>query len=420
MNNVPEGMNRRHFLDHLLGASTLAVPAMTLTSSVRAHANALSRDRRSAILLWMGGGPSTIDLWDMKPGTANGGPFKPIATSSEAQICEHLPLLAKQMHHLSIVRSMNTREADHTRGTYYMHTGFVPNPNVSHPSYGSVVAKELAPSRDDLEIAPFVAIGGGSEGPGFLGMTWAPFVVNSDGRVNNLEMGVGAERLAQRMAALGQMEKSFTRQRRGPAADDHAVVLEQTLELMTSDQLAAFNVRQEPDKTKERYGDHRFGRSCLLARRLVEAGVPFIEVDFGGWDHHQNIFTTLEQKLPQLDQGFSALVEDLESSGLLETTSLIWMGEFGRTPSINGNAGRDHWARAWSVVVGGGGFQGGQVIGETNEDGTQVLSDPYTSQDLMASVCKAMGISLETSYRSRSGRPMKIANGGRVIESLFT
>lgn len=412
-------MNRRHFLDHLVGASKLAVPAITLAGTMQAHARQLSRDRRAAILLWMGGGPSTIDLWDMKPGAVTGGPFQPIKTSGEAEICEHLPMLAQQMHHLSIVRSMNTREADHTRGTYYMHTGFVPNADVKHPSYGSLVAHELMDTRNELEIPPFVAVGGGSEGPGFLGMTWAPFVVNANGQVNNIQMGVNQDRLTQRMAALGQMEKSFVRQRRGRAAEDHAVVLEKTLQTMTSDQLTAFDVASEPEAIRTRYGTDRFGQGCLLARRLVEAGVPFVEVDFGGWDHHQNIFSTLETKLPSLDRGFSALVEDLASRGLLESTAIIWMGEFGRTPSINANTGRDHWARAWSVVVGGAGFEGGRVIGSTSDDGTLVTSEPYSSQDLMASVCHALGISLQTSFRTRSGRPMKIANGGKVIEPLF-
>ena len=300
-----------------------------------------------------------------------------------------------------------------------MHTGFRPVSNVTHPSYGSVIAKELFHERDDLEVPPFVAVDGGSQGPGFLGMTWAPFVVNSSGRVDNIEMGVNRERLTQRLAALGQMEKSFSRQHRGPAAEDHAVVLQKTLQMMTSAQLAAFQVAEEPQAIRERYGDSQFGRGCLLARRLVEAGVPFVEVDFGGWDHHQNVFSALEGKLPVLDRGFSALVDDLNSRGLLQTTAIIWMGEFGRTPAINGNTGRDHWARAWSVVVGGAGFQGGRVIGATSEDGTAVTSEPYTPQDLMASVCQALDISLQTTYHTPSGRPMRIANGGKVIEELL-
>ncbi len=420
MRYQPTGMSRRHFLDHLRGASALALPAVSLTSSLGVHAEELQRSGKAAILLWMGGGPSTIDIWDLKPGTATGGSFRPIATSSDAQICEHLPLLARQMHNLSLVRSMSTREADHTRGRYYMHTGYAPNPSIEHPGYGSVIAHELATTIDDLDIPPFVAVGGGSVGPGFLGMTWAPFVVQPNGRVDNLRLGLSQTRLMQRMAALQLLESGFIKQRRGAAAEDHAKILDKTLSLMTSDQMAAFRVEKEPAAMQERYGRHAFGQGCLLARRLVQAGVPFVEVDFGGWDNHQNIFPTLkDQKLPQLDQGFSALMEDLERQGMLDNVAVIWMGEFSRTPRINGNAGRDHFARAWSVAVGGAGFQRGKVIGQTNEDGTQVISEPYGSQDLMASVCRALGISLETTFTSNNGRPMKIANSGKVISELF-
>lgn len=417
---VPAGMSRRHFMRHLAGASALTIPAITLTNSIRAQADVLKRNRKAAIMLWMGGGPSTIDLWDLKPGAATGGPFQPIRTSGDMQICEHLPLMAEQMHHLSVVRSMSTREADHGRGRYYMHTGYVPNPNVTHPGYGSLVAHELIEQRPELEIPPFVAVGGGSVGPGFLGMSWAPFVVNSNGDVRNLQMGLDRERTMQRMATLNLLETGFIKQRRGAAAVDHSKILDKTLSLMTSDQMKAFKANQEPESMRRRYGNSGFGRGCLMARRLVEAGVPFVEVDLGGWDNHNNIFPTLrDNKLPVMDQAFSALVSDLEQRGMLQDTALIWMGEFGRTPRINGNTGRDHWARAWSVVVGGAGFQGGITIGETNEDGTRVLTEPYTSQDLMASVCQALGISLERTFTSRSGRPMKIANSGKVIRELF-
>jgi uncharacterized protein (DUF1501 family) len=391
-----------------------------LTGALRAHAQRLGRDRQAAILLWLDGGPSSIDMWDLKPGAATAGPFRPMATSGDLQICEHLPKLAKQMDKLAIVRSMSTREADHTRGSYYMHTGFVPSANVTHPSYGAVVAHELSLQRPELQIPPFVAIGGKSLGPGFLGMTWSPFVVQSDGNVSNVKPRVGHERFAQRMAALGMIEGNFNKQRRGQASKDHTDVTAKAAELMNSQQLAAFDISQEPANLRQRYGDNRFGRGCLLARRLVEAGVPFVEVDFGGWDNHQNIFDTLQNnRLPILDQGFSALVEDLVQRGLWENTVVLCMGEFGRTPRINGNAGRDHFARAWSVVLGGSKIRGGQAIGETSEDGTEVVTDAYSSEDLMASVCSALGIPLSTTYTSRNGRPMKIGGGGSVIAPLF-
>jgi uncharacterized protein (DUF1501 family) len=412
--------NRRHFLKHLAGASSLALPAWMLTGTLRAHAQQLGKDRKAAILIWLGGGPSSIDMWDMKPGMPTGGAFRPINTSGDLQICEHLPRLAQQMHRLALVRSMSTREADHTRGRYYMHTGYVPSPNVQHPSYGAVVAHELAAQRRQLQIPPFVAIGGNSVGPGFLGMTWSPFVVQSDGAVRNLKAQVGNARFQDRMATLGMIEQGFNRQRRGQAARDHTDVISKSVEMMTSDQLAAFDVEREPEKLRARYGTGRFGRGCLLARRLVEAGVPFVEVDFGGWDNHQNIFPTLkDNRLPVLDQGFSALIDDLVDRGLWEHTVVFCMGEFGRTPRINADGGRDHFARAWSVALGGGGISGGQAIGATGEDGTQVTSDAYSSEDLMASVCHALGISLKKTFTSRNGRPMRIAGGGSVIRPLF-
>jgi hypothetical protein len=402
-------MNRRSFLS--------GFSALPLIGAMSSNADEMKKNNKSAILLWMGGGPSTMDIWDLKPKAPTGGPFRPISTTGDVQICEHMPEMAKQMHNMAIVRSMSTREADHMRGRYYMHTGYVPNPSIEHPSYGAVLANQL--DRDSLEIPQFVSIGGGSVGAGFLGAQYNPFGVNSDGRIRNLDMKVD-ERLLQRAYALDVLESNFINQKRGSLAKDHQSVLKQAFNLLTSEQMEAFKVAGEPEAVKERYGDNGFGKGCLMARRLVEVGVPFIEVNLGGWDNHQNIHPTLkDNKLPMLDKGMSALVEDLEQRGLLEDTAIIWMGEFSRTPRINGNAGRDHWARSWSIVVGGAGMNGGIAVGATNDDGTKVITDPYSSQDVMASVCKALGIPLSTTFTSNSGRPMKIANSGKIIKELF-
>jgi hypothetical protein len=403
-------MKRREFLTSTAGV-------LGLLQTLKANQEEIKKNGKSAILLWMGGGPSTMDIWDLKPEAPTGGPFRPIGTSGDVQICEHMPLMAKQMHNMAIVRSMSTREADHMRGRYYMHTGYVPSPSMEHPSYGSVLSHQL--KRDDIEIPQFVTVGGGSMGAGFLGAQYNPFSVNSDGRIRNLDMKVDA-RLIQRAYALDFLETNFINQKRGSLAKDHQSVLKQTFNLLTSEQMKAFKIAGEPEPVKERYGDNGFGKGCLMARRLVEVGVPFIEVNLGGWDNHQNIHPTLkDNKLPVLDQGMSALVEDLEQRELLKDTAIIWMGEFSRTPRINGNAGRDHWARSWSVVVGGAGMNGGIAVGATSDDGTKVITDPYTSQDIMASVCKALGISLSTTFTSNSGRPMKIANSGKIIKELF-
>ena len=417
---TPHGMSRRHFMSHMAGASAMAASAFAMTRTVEAHATTMVKKQKAAILLWMGGGPSSIDIWDLKPGSTNGGPFQQIATKGDMQICEHMPLMAQQMDKMSLVRSMSTREADHMRGRYYMHTGYSPNPSVTHPSYGSVVAHQLGSKRPNLDIPAFVSVGGGSQGPGFLGMAYAPFSVDSNGRVQNLDMGVPVNRMNSRIEALKLMEEKFIKQKRGPAALEHAKVIQKTLSLMNSDQMSAFRVREEPKPIQERYGENNFGRGCLMARRLVEAGVPFVEVNLGGWDNHQNIFDTLQnQKLPMLDQGMSALFEDLAARGMLESTAVIWMGEFGRTPRINGNTGRDHWARSWTVGVGGAGINPGITIGKTNEDGTRVEGESWTSQDLMATVCKALDINLSTSFLSGAGRPMKIANSGKIIKGLI-
>ncbi len=417
---TPRGMSRRHFLSHLAGSAALAAPALALTRALRANAATLKRNHKSCILLWMGGGPPSIDIWDMKQGAATGGPFQPISTKGDGQINELLPKVAQQMHRLSIVRSMSTREADHQRGRYYMHTGYVPNPNVEHPSYGSVVAHELEKDLGAVEIPPVGSIGGASEGPGFLGMAYAPFQVDSNGRVRDARANVSDSRMNDRMRLLDLLERRFVRENRGPAAAEHAKVLRSTVSLMTSKQMEAFNIQGEAESVRQWYGNTPFGRGCLMARRLVETGVPFVEVNLGGWDLHQDCFNRLQTKLPELDVAMSALVEDLATRGLLDQTVVLWMGEFGRTPRINGNAGRDHWARSWSVALGGGGIEGGRVVGATNEDGTRVTTEPYSSEDLMATVCQTMGISLETVFTAANGRPMKIAGGGKVIAELFS
>jgi uncharacterized protein (DUF1501 family) len=418
---VPAGMSRRHFLSHLAGAAALVTPATAFTTTLLANAFDMKKRHKAAILLWMGGGPSTMDIWDLKPGAPTGGEFKQISTSADGiAISEHMPLMAKQMHHMAVVRSMSTREADHMRGRYYMHTGYVPNPSVEHPGYGSVIAHELAGQVAELEIPPFVSVGGGSVGPGFLGMTWAPFVVDANGNVRNLDGGIDRSRLDQRLAMLAAIEDRFIAEKRGGASLEHKKVLEKTVKLMSSSQMEAFRVSKEPKEMLQKYGDNGFGRGCLMARRLVERGVPFVEVDLGGWDNHAGIFAALrDQKLPVLDQAMSALVSDLADRGMLDDTVVIWMGEFSRTPTINGGGGRDHWARSWSTVVGGGGFRRGIVVGETSADGKEVVTEPYTSQDLMASVLKSLGISLETTFTAKNGRPMKIANAGKVIKELF-
>jgi len=424
-------LGRRHFLQHA-AATACTIPAANFLSQVKANASAIRGRQKACILMWMGGGPPTIDLFDLKPGSKNGGEFKPIDTAASGiQITEHLPQTARVFNDLSLIRSMSTREADHTRGSYYMHTTYVPNPTVTHPTFGSVVSHELGDKRDGLQIPAFVSIGGAGGDAGFLGMSHAPFVVESSGQIRNAPTAENRQRLSGRLAMLEAVESGFINSGRGDLPQDHLSVYKNAVNLMTSEQMAAFDIektapslglQKESAEVRQLYGTDRFGQGLLMARRLVQVGVPFIEVRMGGWDLHQNVFQTLrDQRLPQLDQGISGLVSDLKQRGMLDDVVLVWMGEFGRTPRINQNTGRDHWAASWTTMVGGGGLNNGQVIGATDQDGVAIAdgSKSYLPGDVWATVAHAMGIPLNTVHTSKRGRPMKLANGGTPIKELI-
>jgi len=421
---VPSGMSRRHFLSHV-AATSLAVPAMQFFGSLEANAQQLRKQNKSCILLWMGGGPSHMDTWDLKPDSEkNSGPFKPIATSaSGVKISEHLPTVARQMHHLNIIRSLNSKEGNHDRGTYMMHTGQTPNPTVVHPAFGSVCSYELGEKLENFDLPHCISINTPGQGAGFLGMAHSPFVVqNPNAPVANLKppAGVDMNRMARRREMFSAIEANFVSQRRGQGAVDHQAVYAKTLRMMNSRYTNAFKLDSEPAAVRDAYGRGSFGSGCLMARKLVEQGVTFVEVSLGGWDTHQNAFDTLSKTLqPELDKGMGTLVADLAQRGLLEKTLVVWMGEFGRTPRINQDAGRDHWPQSWSVVIGGAGMKGGQAIGATDKDGIDIIDQPVGPMDLIGSMTKAMGIKLDTQYTTPRGRPIKIVDGGKPIEQLF-
>jgi hypothetical protein len=418
-------MTRRHFLGHVT-TSAMAVPAAHLISAL-GNAAALGRKpNKSCILLWMGGGPSHMDTWDLKPESEkNAGEFQPIETTAPGiRICEYLPSIARQMKHLSVVRSLNSKEGNHDRGTYMMHTGYAPNPTVVHPGFGSVCSYELGPKAGtDFPLPHAVAINSPSESAGFLGMAHMPFFIQSPTQpIANLRPpgGVNDLRMGRRLQLLGMIEDDFNAQRRGQAALDHKAVYLKTVKMMNSQYTDAFNLQAESQATREAYGNNSFGQGCLMARRLIERGVTFVEVELGGWDNHNDIFSNLRTgNLPTLDKGMSALIHDLRTSGLLDDTLVAWMGEFGRTPRINQNAGRDHWPRSWSVVMGGGGIEGGQLVGETDRDGVDVIDREVGVMDIIATMAKAMEIDLATSYTTPNGRPIKVVDGGKPIAELF-
>jgi uncharacterized protein (DUF1501 family) len=418
--SIPSGMTRRHFLNHAL-SSAAAVPALNFLMHLEANAATVRKNQKACILLWLGGGPPTIDMWDLKPDSKNGGEFKPISTAAHYQVSEHLPKVAKIASKISIVRSMSTREADHGRGRYYLHTSYVPNPTVIHPSFGSIVSKELGSKRPWLEIPAFVSIGGASEGPGFLGMANAPFVVDGGGQIRNARCdNVDADRFHHRLAMLDVVETGFINSKRGEAPQAHKDIYKKAVNLMTSQQMAAFRCQDERPELLASYGNNNFGKGLVMARRLVEIGVPFVEVTLDGWDLHQRVFDGLKTRLlPNLDQGLSALVNDLSARGMLEHTVIVCMGEFGRTPRINQDVGRDHWAQSWSVVMAGGGLKSGQVIGGTDKEGVAVEGKSYLPGDVWATVAHALGIPLNVVYTSKLGRPMKIVNGGTPIQELI-
>ena len=345
---------------------------------------AKTKPKRSCILLWMNGGPSTIDLWDLKPGHENGGPYKEIETSAPGlKIGEHLPKIAKHGDRLAILRGMSTKEGDHARGTYLMRTGQLPGAaGIQYPSIGALVSKELGDGKAELpnfiSIAPQRFFSQEAFGPGFLGPIHAPLIVGENQNGNNPQ-GNGLDQIlkvadlerpksideatgAARLDMLREMQEEFASARPGQIARSHAAAYERAIRLMQSEGGKVFDLTTEKAETRDKYGRNLFGQGCLLARRLVEKGVPFIEVTLGNWDTHGQNFDLVKNLCGTLDAAWGALMDDLKERGLLDTTTIVWMGEFGRTPKINQQ--RDATiSNAWSTVLAGGGLKPGQAIG---------------------------------------------------------
>lgn len=446
-------MDRRHFMKHAMAGAAVTTPGLSFLTQVRAKAAELKKKQKSLIILWMGGGPSHMDLWDVKdPNVATAGEFKRIKTpASGVEISEILPETAKVFDKLSIVRNLVTNEGSHERGTTLMNVGRQPNPVVSYPALGSVVSMQL--TSKDLALPGFIGIGGTAQriGPGFLGMTYAPFTVQQAGaRPANIEApGLGdpalaAERMRRRQRLFYDVEDRFNdssyphvrsaqkeetkreeevanlREALGSPAQAHTTVYKKAFDLTVSRLKDVFDVSKESPTTIANYGGRQngFGMGCLVARKLVEKGVPAVEIDLGGWDNHGNIFQTLRTgNGPRLDKGLGTMVKELVERGKWQDTVVVWMGEFGRTPRINQGGGRDHWGRCWSVVVGGGAIKGGVVHGSTSADGLDPAKDPARIGDLFATIYKGLGIDPATKVRDNLGRPLEIAEG-KPIASL--
>ncbi len=376
---------------------------------------------KHCIVLFMSGGASQLDTFDPKPGTKNGGPFAAIPTSAKGiQVSEHLPNVAEQAHHLSIIRSMVSREGNHERARYLLHTGYAPGGAVRHPTLGSITSYYLEDAL--LDLPSCVNINSPTYSGGFLGATHDPFVVKDPMKpVEDIAYPpqMDKHRLRERLKMLRTIEKDFIAKRTGRSTEAHEAIYKKADELINSPKIDAFQLDEEPIAIREAYGMNRFGQGCLMARRLVEAGVKFVEVSLDGWDTHQNNFERTEELLDMVDPAYAMLLKDLSERDLLDETVVLWLGEFGRTPRINENDGRDHHTDGWSAVVAGGGTRGGQIIGSTNEDGSEVVSGAVGVPDLFASLCFALGINGDEENYSRSGRPIRVVNDGSVVEELF-
>jgi uncharacterized protein (DUF1501 family) len=397
--------------------------------AVHAASGPAAKKHKSCILLWMNGGPSQLETFDMKPGTANAGEFKSIQTRIPGiQVCELLPKLARLSDQLALLRSMSTGEADHFRGSYLMQTGYRNIAGITHPHIGSLVSAELG--RDDFELPNFFWMGTPSAaGVGFLSARHGPFRIQqvrdqAGQNIEDVRPGYGFPTFDRRMGVLEDLEQKFRRQHHGAKVlTDRWSGYQQAARMMRTSKLSALDLTREPKQIRERYGDTQFGKSCLLARRLVEVGVPYVGVSLGDFDTHSDNWGRLRPLLPLVDNVMSALLEDLEVRGLLESTLVVWMGEFGRDPRINGKgpkAGREHYARAWTTVLAGAGVKGGQVIGKTSKGGEEVVERKITTIDFMATLCQILGIDYTKKNTTPDGRPIGIVDKGAspVMEVL--
>ncbi len=443
--------SRRESLKTILALGAGVGSAMAWPSRLAAQMKAGGQGRH-LIVLWMPGGPSQMDTFDLKPGHANGGPFKELKTAvTGMQFSEHLPELGKLAEHLAIVRGMQTKEGDHSRGTYLVRTGQRPGNPVRYPTLPAALAKEL--SHSDTSIPGYVSILPNSFinppafSAGFLGASREPLTVGNtaaydpsqaasnvaddstdpvDLRVDNLlpPDGLDTLRIQRRQQYWSLLQQSFRAGERGGAAATHDTVYRRAMQLADSELVAAFNLKQESDDVRRRYGVDAFGQGCLMARRLVERGVPVVEVSLseglGGlaWDSHADNFNTVKRLSARLDQSWSQLMLDLKASGLLEQTTICWMGEFGRTPQINEMGGRDHFPNAWSCVLAGAGIVGGSVVGKTSPDGMEVVDRPVTAPDFLATLCRAVGVDPATENIAEDRRPIKIVEGTAIEEIL--
>jgi uncharacterized protein (DUF1501 family) len=426
-----QGWSRRDALGHglrgafgALAASQILGLRAPLASAEdgRATKPAARAAARSVVFVYLSGGPSHIDTLDPKPGTESGGAFKAIGTSIPGvRISEHLPRLAKQLKHISLVRSMTSKEGSHARARHLVQTGYTPAGPVRFPGFGAVVARECCP--DGFTMPPYVSIGGRALGGGYLGARFSPFMVQKPERpIADLASGRGVDgaRFDRRRALLLEQEREFAAGHSAKLVEGHRDTYLRSHAFMQSKARSAFDLSKESSAARASYGANSFGQSCLLARRLVEVGVPFVNVSLGGWDTHRENFPKVQALSGKLDAGLGQLLADLVDRDLLSSTLFVCLGEFGRTPRINPNVGRDHWPKAFSALIGGAGLAAGTLIGSTDQRGAMVKKDPVRPHDLFATMATRLGLDRDKVYYSDIGRPFRIVEKeAQVVKGLL-
>ncbi|MDB9741277.1 DUF1501 domain-containing protein [Akkermansiaceae bacterium] len=424
-------LTRRKFITNAahsyLGVSLAPFLAGALTNTAFGQNDEIPGGKaKSVIYLNMSGGMSHIDTFDPKPDKKEvQGPIDVINSKADGiQLTSFLPNIAKIADKLCIINSMSTTQGAHAEGQYAMLRSYDPRGTVKHPVVGSWAVKMAG--RENANLPGFVSIGGGngSTSPGFFSAKHAGIPLGSPEKgLQDITRakGVSEDEFQKRLALADVLNQNFHNQFSNPTIDQYDDLYEEALRVMQSKDLKAFDIRSEPDKLKQQYGKNNFGQGCLLARRLVEHNVRFVQVSLGGWDTHYDNFAGTADKSAILDQAYSTLINDLASRGLLETTLVVLTTEFGRTPTIKETRkmGRDHYPAAYSSVLAGGGVQGGTKYGETNETGTKIVKDKMTPGDMNATIGYALGINTDTVITSPEGRPFKMGNKGKAVTKIF-
>ncbi len=427
MNFLKDDVNRRDFVLGLakacLGASVLGFPKEMFAEPAKKGMPASAGKAKRVIYLYMAGGMSHIDTLDPKPGTDVQGPTTPISTSVPGiMLGEHFLNLSKEMKKFSIIRSLSSKEGAHERASYHLHTNYPPLSSVYHPTFGSWILKYSG--RLNKELPGFVTVGNSPFNSGYFDNEYDPFRVGDANRalLNVIPpKEVNEDRINRRLKLLSEVNTDFSKKYAGiEPVRDYANFYDRALTMMRSKDLEAFDVTKESKTVRDAYGMNQFGQGVLLARRLVEKDVRYVEVSFGGWDNHVDNFEKLKTQVSTLDKAVAALFQDLSASGLLSETLVCLSSEFGRTPIINEQNGRDHHPKVFSCILAGGGIQGGQVYGSSDAEGMDVRDNPVNVMDVNATIAQALGLNPQEETYSPVGRPFLLAGSGKPITKLFS